>query len=103
MQACFACLGISEPPDAFRVTIPTPMMKATNFEFANRWWIFGVIFGVSFFLFAVDHQPIGVRLANALISRFHLPENSALHLVFGIGAGILVLMAILRTWGSAYL
>src|SRR4051812_21097208 len=79
------------------------MMKATNFEFANRWWLFGVIFGLSFFLFAVDHQPIGVRIANALISRFHLPENSALHLVFGIGAAILVLMAILRTWGSAYL
>jgi protein-S-isoprenylcysteine O-methyltransferase Ste14 len=79
------------------------MMKATNFEFANRWWIFGLIFGLSFFLFAVDHQPFGVRLANALISRFHWRELSAEHFVFGVGAGILVLMAIFRTWGSAYL
>src|SRR4051812_37072805 len=87
----------------FRVTIPTPMMKATNFEFANRWWIFGVIFGVGFSLLAIDHQPIGVRLANVLINRFHWSESLAVHLVFGIGAAILVLMAILRTWGSAYL
>ena len=82
---------------------PSRMMKASNFEFANRWWLFGVIFGVSFFLFAIDHQPIGVRLANVLISRFHWPELTTEHLVFGIGAAVLVLSAAVRTWGSAYL
>lgn len=79
------------------------MMKATNFEFANRWWIFGVIFGVSFALFGLDHQPIGVRIANDLTHRFRWPELFSLHLVFGVGAAVLVAMAILRTWGSAYL
>ena len=79
------------------------MMKASNFEFANRWWIFGLIFGVSFFLFSVDHQPVGVRIANALAHRFHYHELFSFHLIFGIGAAILVLSALVRTWGSSYL
>jgi protein-S-isoprenylcysteine O-methyltransferase Ste14 len=79
------------------------MTKATDFEFSNRWWIFGAIFGAGFFFFLVDHVPVGARIADYLIARMQWSEALALHVVFGVSALIMILAALVRAWGSAYL
>ena len=79
------------------------MMRATEFEFRNRWWFFGAIFGASFSLFAVDHVPVGARLADHVAAAVQWPPALAERLVFGVSAGIMLAAALVRTWGSAYL
>ncbi len=78
-------------------------MQATDFEFANRWWLFGVLFGAPFFTFAFDHAPFGLRIARLIAPRAHWSIDTTLHVVFGVAAGVLVVAALLRTWGSSYL
>lgn len=79
------------------------MMKATGFEFRNRWWVFAVIFGAGFLLSAFDHVPVGVRLADRLGDWARWSQPVALHVVFGVSAVIMIAAALVRTWGSAYL
>ncbi len=78
-------------------------MRATDFEFRNRVWLFGAIFGVAFFMFTFDHTPLGVHLADWLVARFHGPEAPTLRIIFSVGALIMVSAAAWRTWASAYL
>jgi protein-S-isoprenylcysteine O-methyltransferase Ste14 len=79
------------------------MMRATDFEFRQRWALFGAIFGAGFFLFFLDHVPVGVRLGDHLAAVAHWPEALALHLVYGFAAVIMIAAALVRAWGSAYL
>jgi protein-S-isoprenylcysteine O-methyltransferase Ste14 len=79
------------------------MMQATDFEFRNRWWLFGVIFGTGFLLLAFDHVPVGSRIADRLAGTVPLSEPRALHIVFGASALIMIVAALIRVWGSAYL
>jgi protein-S-isoprenylcysteine O-methyltransferase Ste14 len=79
------------------------MMQATDLEFRQRWWFFGAICGVSFSFLAVDHVPIGSGLADILAAATHCPEALALHVVFGAAAAVMLIAALVRTWGSAYL
>ena len=79
------------------------MMQASDFEFSNRWWFFGGIFGVSFSLSALDHVPVGVRLADLLAAAAQWSQPFALHVVFAVAAVIMLAAALVRTWGSAYL
>lgn len=79
------------------------MMRASEFEFRNRWWLIGCLYGCPFVLFNVDHLPLGVRLARGISANFHWHMQTALHVVFGISAVLMLLAAMSRTWGSAYL
>ncbi|MEP6644186.1 MAG: methyltransferase [Acidobacteriaceae bacterium] len=79
------------------------MMQATEFEFRNRWWLFGMISGTSFSLLAFDHVPAGGRIAGRLMPAMQLSETNSLHIVFSIAALIMIAAALLRTWGSSYL
>jgi protein-S-isoprenylcysteine O-methyltransferase Ste14 len=79
------------------------MMRASEFEFRNRWWLFGVIFGAGFVLLAFDPVPVGARIADRLAAVVPLPERLALHIVFGVAALIMLAAALVRIWGSAYL
>lgn len=78
-------------------------MRATDFEFRQRWTVFGCIFGAAFFLFFVDHVPVGVRLGDRLAAAMHWPEALALHLVYGFASVLMIAAALMRAWGSAYL
>ena len=75
------------------------MIQATDFEFRNRWWLFGLIFGAGFFLLAVDHVPIGSRIADRLAAAVQVPESTALHIVFGVSAVIMLVAALVRVLG----
>jgi len=78
-------------------------MQATDFEFRQRWWCFGIICGVSYSFLAFDHVPAGARAADGLMAWTHWPESLALHVVFGAAAALMCFAALFRTWGSAYL
>jgi len=79
------------------------MMQATDLEFRQRWLFFGAICGVSYSFFFFDHDPAGGRLADALAAAMHWSEAFALHVVFGAAAAVMLVAALVRTWGSAYL
>jgi protein-S-isoprenylcysteine O-methyltransferase Ste14 len=79
------------------------MIRGTDFEFRNRVWIFGLIFGLPFFSLMVDHEPIGGKIADQLAAAVPMEEIYALHIVFAFAALIMFVALALRTWGSAYL
>jgi protein-S-isoprenylcysteine O-methyltransferase Ste14 len=81
-------------------------MRATDFEFRHRFWLFGLLFGVSFWLYALDHRNAGEALARLLASGHDLQTAAGqrvLHGVFWAGALLVGLAVLLRTWASAYL
>ncbi|MBW8878742.1 MAG: isoprenylcysteine carboxylmethyltransferase family protein [Acidobacteria bacterium] len=81
-------------------------MRATDFEFRHRFWLFGLLFGASFWAYAIDHQNAGEALARLLTrdTDFHTAAGQrVLHGVFWAGALLVGLAALLRTWATAYL
>ena len=79
------------------------MMRATEFEFRNRAAIFGVIYGVTFSMLSFDHLPFGVRLGLWLAPLTGYRAFTCMQMVFGIGALLMVLGGLWRTWGASYL
>jgi protein-S-isoprenylcysteine O-methyltransferase Ste14 len=82
-------------------------MQASQFEFNNRFWMIGLIFGVGFgALYQVDHVNFGVGLLRWLAPAIN-PDNAQgnmwLRVIFACGAALVFLAALLRTWASAYL
>lgn len=78
-------------------------MRATDFEFRNRVWIFALIFGLPFLLYRVDAVPIGSKIADRLAAAVPMEEIYALHIVFSVAALIMFVALFFRIWGSAYL
>jgi protein-S-isoprenylcysteine O-methyltransferase Ste14 len=79
------------------------MMRATDFEFRQRWSLFGSIFFVGFILFAVDHVPVWVRLSGHLSEAAKISMPVAEHIVLGAASAVMIASALIRVWGSAYL
>lgn len=81
-------------------------LKATNFEFKFRFWIFGAIFFVAFSLYAVDPVNSGIALLHALAPSVN-PQSTLgrdwLRVIFACGAILVFIAAAVRTWGTAYL
>jgi protein-S-isoprenylcysteine O-methyltransferase Ste14 len=78
-------------------------MKATNWEFTNRAMIFGLVIGVSFGLYALDHQNITAELANDLSGWLNANADILARSFFCFAAALLAVAAFIRTWASAYL
>jgi protein-S-isoprenylcysteine O-methyltransferase Ste14 len=105
-------------------------MRATNFEFRNRFWLMGVIIWFGFFCYSFDHVNAGVALLGSPIPntstpltvsiagvRFVFPMTVEsfgfdpasqqgrlkLQFMFGIAALFLAGSAMMRTWATAYL
>jgi protein-S-isoprenylcysteine O-methyltransferase Ste14 len=79
-------------------------MKATLFEFRNRWWIFFCLFGASFSVYFVDPVNSGSAIGDWLAKQKGTTANDDLYrIVFACGALLLAIAAFLRTWGTAYL
>jgi protein-S-isoprenylcysteine O-methyltransferase Ste14 len=78
-------------------------VRASDWEFRNRAAIFGCIFGLSFFLFSVDHVNATSWLATKLAYTTGTDEVVLERTLFSVAALVLVGAALVRTWGSAYL
>jgi len=78
-------------------------MKATNWEFANRALVFGLILGFSFPLYFLDAQNSTAALANWMGPKLRMNADLAARLLFALAALLLFVAALIRTWSSAYL
>ena len=74
-------------------------MRASDFEFRNRFWVIAGLFFVAFGCYTVDHRNAAQMVARLLGQDTRL----GVQLVFGIGALLAFLAAWIRTWASAYL
>jgi protein-S-isoprenylcysteine O-methyltransferase Ste14 len=78
-------------------------MKATDWEFKNRALIFGMIFGLSFPLYFVDHQNSIDWLSGRLGAESQSHSDQIARALFFSAALICTAAALLRTWASSYL
>jgi protein-S-isoprenylcysteine O-methyltransferase Ste14 len=81
-------------------------MQATEFEFKGRFWVIGFIIWGGFSLYLIDHVTFAVALLH-LVAPGIDPDsdrgNFWLRIIFGAGALLVFLSALLRTWATAYL
>jgi protein-S-isoprenylcysteine O-methyltransferase Ste14 len=81
-------------------------MRATKFEFEQRFWVIGMIFALGFFLYNVDKTNAALRLLHVAAPSIDPNSDYGNHLarlIFGSGALLVFLAAAFRTWATAYL
>jgi len=81
-------------------------MRATEFEFNNRFWLIGLVFFFGFGLYNVDHTNFGLGLLHWLAPAINPDSergNFWLRVIFGSGAALVFFAALFRTWATAYL
>ncbi len=81
-------------------------MRATQFEFKYRFWIFGLIFFLGFFLYSVDRVNVGEALLHLFapaIDPNSAAGNNLMRLIFGIATLLIAGAALYRTWATSWL
>lgn len=78
-------------------------MKATEFEFRNRFWLIGLIFGLGFAAYAIDPVNVVVFVIDHTGGHDSPRLDSIARVYFGIGAFLAICAALIRTWAAAYL
>jgi protein-S-isoprenylcysteine O-methyltransferase Ste14 len=81
-------------------------MRASEFEFNNRFWIIGMVFFVGFGVYALDPVNFGIWLLHLMapaIDPDSVQGNSWLRVIFGCGAALVFFAALFRTWATAFL
>jgi protein-S-isoprenylcysteine O-methyltransferase Ste14 len=78
-------------------------MKATDFEFRNRFWMFGLIFGVGFWLYALDRVNAIQYLINITIGENSPHADLMARCALAFATLLMLLTALLRTWATSYL
>ena len=81
-------------------------MRASKFEFEQRFWIIGSLFGLAFALYTVDPTNFAVALLRWIAPAIDPDKGQDLfwlRMIFGCGALLVFLAAALRTWATAYL
>ena len=81
-------------------------MRATKFEFEQRFWIITGTYFTVFALPAIDHTPFIVALRHLIMPSIE-PDSPAAEIfariVIVVGAMLVFVAAAIRTWGAAYL
>ena len=75
-------------------------MRASDFEFRNRFWIFGLLYFAGFMPYWLHDQNALATVLNVFAPKL---GEAAYHVAFGIAALIMLVAAMLRTWATAYL
>jgi protein-S-isoprenylcysteine O-methyltransferase Ste14 len=81
-------------------------MRATQFEFEHRFWIIMAIYFAGFALSANDHTTFIVWLRHLIapsVARGSAEAETFARIVITIGALLVFVAAMIRTWGAAYL
>jgi len=78
-------------------------MKATNWEFQNRALIFGLVFAISFPLYAFDPQNSTAVVGSWLGGKLRVNGDLIIRVLFALAAVLMIAAAFIRTWASAYL
>ena len=82
-------------------------MRATQWEFRNRTWLFIAIFCIGLACYWIDPHNSGQALAEWLRGRIAFPwvkrQQSVVRGIFLMGAAVVGIGAIIRTWAGAYI
>jgi len=78
-------------------------MKGTNWEFQNRALIFGLVFAISFPLYAFDPQNSTAVIGSWLGGKLRVNGDLIIRVLFALAAVLMIVAAFIRTWASAYL
>jgi len=81
-------------------------VRATKFEFEHRFWIIMAIYLAGFALTGVDHTPFIVWARHLIAPEIQkgTPEAETFaRIAITVGALLVFVSAIIRTWGAAYL
>jgi protein-S-isoprenylcysteine O-methyltransferase Ste14 len=82
-------------------------MRATEFEFRYRFWLIALVYSAGFWCYTIDHvnarEAVAQRIAGLMLQSQRITDRSLLHVVFGCGALVVILAALIRTWAAAYL
>jgi protein-S-isoprenylcysteine O-methyltransferase Ste14 len=78
-------------------------MKATDFQFRNRFWLIGLIFGLAFFTNTFDHTVVAQAIADHLAGPLAANPDSIVRIILAIGTLLVACACLIRTWATAYL
>jgi protein-S-isoprenylcysteine O-methyltransferase Ste14 len=82
-------------------------MRASDFEFRNRFFFIGLLFGAGFFCYSFDRVNAATALLSLIVGRelnLQSPaDRHSLQLVLGMAAILVAGSAMIRTWATAYL
>jgi protein-S-isoprenylcysteine O-methyltransferase Ste14 len=81
-------------------------MRASEFEFNNRFWIIGMVFFMGFGAYWLDPVNFGIGLLHLLAPAINPDSargNFCLRVIFSCGAALVFFAALFRTWATAYL
>ena len=81
-------------------------MRATDWEFRHRFWVYAVIFTVGYFCYALDSLNVVSWAVRSARGSLHHPGDVPVGVyrsIFFVGAALAALGALLRTWAAAYL
>lgn len=78
-------------------------MRASTWEFKNRGLLIGLMFAVSFPLYAIDPQNVTAAIATRLAPLLHTNDDHVARILFVLAALLISVAALIRTWASAYL
>src|SRR5689334_8541406 len=81
-------------------------MRAAEWEFRHRFWVYFAIFGIAFGCYAFDHVNVVAWTVRALRGTLHDASDlpiAPIRIVLFIAGGVAILGAALRTWAAAYL
>jgi len=79
------------------------MLRATDFEFRNRFWLIGLGYLLAFSAYRYDPLNVVEFLVDRFIGSGSPHEGLWFHLFFAFAAFLVFLAAALRTWAAAYL
>jgi protein-S-isoprenylcysteine O-methyltransferase Ste14 len=83
--------------------ITQTFMKATEFEFRNRFWLIGLIFWLAFSTYGFDHVVVAQAIADRLARPGGLSADSIVRIVLACGTFLITCACLIRTWATAYL
>ena len=78
-------------------------MKATEFEFRQRFWLIMLLFWGGFWLYGIDRANVTDWIVHQIVPANHSLRQLLDRAFFAFGAFLLLLAAWLRTWAAAYL
>jgi isoprenylcysteine carboxyl methyltransferase (ICMT) family protein YpbQ len=82
-------------------------MQASDFEFRNRFFFIGLLFGLAFFCYSIDPINAATALVSAIIGRDlnleSAPDRHSLQLLLAFATLLVAASAAIRTWATAYL
>lgn len=78
-------------------------MKATDFEFRNRFWLIGLLFCLAFFTNSFDHVVTAQAIADRLAGPGTAKADSIARIILAIGTLLVGFACLIRTWATAYL